>query len=255
MGLIMHIRNDLGKVIRAEELSVINAYRQHEAAYTKINNDSVETEGYEKFGILISINPLSEFKTIYDSEFIINIINAKTKETISEPLTLYWLRFLKKFNHETCKSLFVELTEKEVRTDTIALNVVMIKQAPIEAINNNGSKKLEHLSLPEVRQAYAKGQVNLSDAIRDIMDKEKRELLFNLIRVDSNEKCSTNSIEKNGMKVITSFEKKIPITVTVQLINGSLKQIQEQNPDIFLTNLPILQRLNSTDIKYTLDFR
>lgn len=250
MGLNMHIRNELGKVIRAEELSVVNAYSQHEVAYSKINNDSFVTTGYDKFGILISLNPNSEFKTAYDSEFIMNLINAKTNETISESLTLYWLKFLKKFNHDTCKALFVELTEKELRLDTIALKVVMLKHAPIEIISSNSGKKL--MSSYEVRQPIAKGQVNISETIRDIMDKEKRELLFNLNRLD-NEK---SIIGKNGIKELSSFEKKIPITITVQLINGSLKQIQEQNPDIFLTNSPaILQPLISPNIKHTLDFR
>lgn len=36
IGLNMHIRNELGKVVRIETLSVVDAYKQHEAAYQKI---------------------------------------------------------------------------------------------------------------------------------------------------------------------------------------------------------------------------
>lgn len=255
MGLNMHIRNEFGKVIRAEELSVVSAYRQHESVYTKIKNNNFLTNEYDKFGILISINPNLEFKTTYNSEFIMYLINAKTNEIISESLTLYWLRLFKKFKHDYCKALFGELTKKELHLDTIALKVVMLKQAPIEIISNNGGKKCEQMSSYEVRQPYAKGQVNISEAVRDIMDKEKRELLFNLTRLDNEKSTNTNMLGKNGIKELSSFEKKIPITITVQLINGCLKQIQEENPDIFLTNSPAILQPLISDVKYTLDFR
>lgn len=65
MGLNMHIRNELGKVIRAEELSVTNAYKQHELSFAKLSSDFVENTKMDKFSILISINSSTEIKVFF----------------------------------------------------------------------------------------------------------------------------------------------------------------------------------------------
>lgn len=62
MGLNLHIRNELGIVIRAEDLSVINAYKQHELSYAKLLTDSVEKIKMDKISILVSISSSTEIK-------------------------------------------------------------------------------------------------------------------------------------------------------------------------------------------------
>lgn len=77
MGLNMHIRNELGKVIRAEELSVANAYKQHELSYAKLSTDSVENNKLDKLSILITINSSTEIKVFWKFLFKISTFLLK----------------------------------------------------------------------------------------------------------------------------------------------------------------------------------
>lgn len=106
---------------------------------------------------------------------MINLKNIKTGEIITETLTLHWLRSTKKFAHDFCRGIFVDLTAKELRDDSLMLSVKMLKLAPIEVTPVTPSKKSSNhrsesngaiiMSLSELRQLHACGEINLSDVV------------------------------------------------------------------------------------------
>lgn len=106
---------------------------------------------------------------------MIYLKNVKTGEIISETLTLKWLCSTKKFAHDFCRGLFVDLTVKELRDDNLVLSVKMLKLASLEIMptstnkknlnNRNDSNKALIMPLSDFRQLFASGEVNLSDVV------------------------------------------------------------------------------------------
>uniref|UniRef100_A0A915DYA7 Chromatin target of PRMT1 protein C-terminal domain-containing protein n=1 Tax=Ditylenchus dipsaci TaxID=166011 RepID=A0A915DYA7_9BILA len=191
MGLGMHIRNSSGKVIRADQLSVVNAYKQHESALSRItcndffgSNFSAENAHINKYAVLLDVgNFCAEFaSTAHTFELVICVINGRTREVLSEPLTMYWSRATRAFSHDSRRALFVDFGERELKDDQLVMSLDMLRHSPAM---EQGGKKAGEVLVPtshQLRQVFASGNLNISDQLRDVMDKEKREITFNLLR-------------------------------------------------------------------------
>lgn len=60
----MHIRNESGKLVRAEELSVVSAFKQHEATFLKFGNEISENDSAKDYLFLIFPNQSIDIKVL-----------------------------------------------------------------------------------------------------------------------------------------------------------------------------------------------
>lgn len=173
--------------------------------------------------------------------------NATTQRAISEPLTYKWSHVESKLLHDSNQVIFADLNERELRESGLTLTLAMSVRTSLSELNGT-VKKSDSVSAYEIRKPYAYGHVNLSDTLRDISNKETREVLFHLLREEPSSRPqpqSAKQLQKHIPMSTSDIFEKIPIAITVQLLSGSLSSIPERYPNLFAMNPPrALQRLH-----------
>uniref|UniRef100_A0AC34FV59 SH3 domain-containing protein n=1 Tax=Panagrolaimus sp. ES5 TaxID=591445 RepID=A0AC34FV59_9BILA len=238
MGLSMPIRDEASRILRIDNLSVISSYREHEKAYSKIISDNFN-EIPQLSILFINLNQI-DFNFLYDCELTILLWDNDSKKALTESMIFKWDRKLKKFNHQSLSGMFVGLNVAELMKESFELTATITVSAPIDiALSALNGKPAKIIGDPIcVRQPLAQGSLKLADKLKDILDKEKRELRLSFKPLMQIEKFKSNR------------KSELFIEFTIQRLTGpSIEEIEIRHPEIFNPKPISILRLNPTTAK------
>uniref|UniRef100_A0AC35FH76 C2 DOCK-type domain-containing protein n=1 Tax=Panagrolaimus sp. PS1159 TaxID=55785 RepID=A0AC35FH76_9BILA len=238
MGLSMPIRDESSRILRIDNLSVISSYREHEKAYTKIISDNFNEEPQISI-LFINLNQI-DFKLNYDCELTILLFDNETKKALTESIVFQWDKKMKKFLHQNLNGMFVGLNVKDLAKESFELTATITVNAPIDiALSTINGKPAKIIGEPiSVRQPLAQGSLKLADKLKDILDKEKRELRLSFKPL--------MQIEKFKL----SQKSELFIEFTIQRLTGpSIDEIEIRHPEIFNPKPISILRLNPSTTK------
>ncbi|MCP9266015.1 Dedicator of cytokinesis protein 1 [Dirofilaria immitis] len=148
LGLDMLIRDNLGKKMDSDTASVVQVYRAHVDAASRILNDSKPNDvpGITAFSVLVhALSATVDSKT--ECEFTLSLYDVSEKKFISENFVFYWSFCTGNLTSRNSKVLFNDLGSKEypsslssVEAHRLLLCIRVARIAPIEQTSSTLKK-------------------------------------------------------------------------------------------------------------------
>uniref|UniRef100_A0A8R1XZ83 C2 DOCK-type domain-containing protein n=1 Tax=Onchocerca volvulus TaxID=6282 RepID=A0A8R1XZ83_ONCVO len=269
LGLDMLIRDDLGKKMDNDTTSVVQVYRAHVDAASRILNDSKPNDmpGITAFSLLVhALSATVDSKA--ECEFTLSLYDTSEKKFISENFVFYWSFSTGNLTNRNNKVLFNDLGSKEYPSSLLSMEahrlllcIRVARIAPIEQISST-LKKHAYLGPPQFwpRQPYAAAVLDLSNVIGN--SHSATEHIISLNRDDSLEQLiarASTTRTNNSLKTVNgelSAFGRAQLMISTEVLLGSLIQIKKIHPQIFSSNPPFeLRRLSFADIISADDIR
>ncbi|KAL3982148.1 C2 domain in Dock180 and Zizimin proteins family protein [Acanthocheilonema viteae] len=269
LGLDMLIRDDMGRKIDSDTTSVVQVYRAHVDAASRILNDSKpnDTSGVTSFSLLVhALSATVDSKA--ECEFTLSLYDTSEKKFISENFVFYWSFSTGNLTNSNSKVLFNDLGPKEypssslsVETHRLLLCIRVARIAPIEQTSSTLKKHVDP-GPPQLwpRQPYAAAVLDLSNVIGD--PHGATEHIISLNRDDSLEQLiarASSARTNNSLKAVNgelSAFGRAQLMISTKVLIGSLIQIKKMHPQIFSSNSPFeLRRLSFADVISADDIR
>ncbi|KAM3726298.1 Dedicator of cytokinesis protein [Dirofilaria immitis] len=269
LGLDMLIRDNLGKKMDSDTASVVQVYRAHVDAASRILNDSKPNDvpGITAFSVLVhALSATVDSKT--ECEFTLSLYDVSEKKFISENFVFYWSFCTGNLTSRNSKVLFNDLGSKEypsslssVEAHRLLLCIRVARIAPIEQTSST-LKKHADLGPPQFwpRQPYAAAVLDLSNVIGD--SNGTTEHIISLNRDDSLEQLiarASTARTSNSLKAVNgelSAFGRAQLMISTEVLLGSLNDIKKMHPQIFSSNPPFeLRRLSFADVISADDIR
>ncbi|VDO33867.1 unnamed protein product [Onchocerca flexuosa] len=262
LGLDMLIRDDMGKKMDSDATSVVQVYRAHVDAASRILNDSKPSDmpGVTAFSLLVhALSATVDSKA--ECEFTLSLYDTSEKKFISENFVFYWSFSTGNLTNRNSKVLFNDLGSKEYPSSLLSMEahrlllcIRVARIAPIEQISST-LKKHADLGPPQLwpRQPYAAAVLDLSNVIGN--SHSATEHIISLNRDDSLEQLiarASTARTNNSLKTVNgelSAFGRAQLMISTEVLLGSLIQIKKMHPQIFSSNPPFeLRRLSFADI-------
>lgn len=112
-----------------------------------------------------------------------------------------WSFAEKRFLHDSCKALFIDISEKEFKKDGVVIKISVLKFAPIDGRHSIGRKNID--AALTSRQLYAEGHVNLYEAVLFYFDLQRCTCFYFFIPTFLCYRCETR--QKNETFCSTWF--------------------------------------------------
>lgn len=262
LGLDLLIRDDMGRKIDNDTTSVVQVYRAHVDASSRILNDSKPNDipGVIAFSLLVhALSATVDSRA--ECEFTLSLYDTAEKKFISENFVFYWSFSTGNLTNRNSKVLFTDLGSNEYPSSSssaeahrLLLCIRVARIAPIEQTSSTLKKYVDpgpsHLW---PRQPYAAAVLDLSNVIGE--SHGSTEHIISLNRDDSLEQLiarasttrTSNSVRAVGGE-ISAFGR-AQLMISTEVLLGSLIQIKKIYPQIFSSNPPFeLRRLSFADV-------
>ncbi|VIO86685.1 Uncharacterized protein BM_BM1916 [Brugia malayi] len=269
LGLDLLIRDDMGRKIDNDTTSVVQVYRAHVDASSRILNDSKPNDipGVIAFSLLVhALSATVDSRA--ECEFTLSLYDTAEKKFISENFVFYWSFSTGNLTNRNSKVLFTDLGSNEYPSSSssaeahrLLLCIRVARIAPIEQTSSTLKKYVDpgpsHLW---PRQPYAAAVLDLSNVIGE--SHGSTEHIISLNRDDSLEQLiarasttrTSNSVRAVGGE-ISAFGR-AQLMISTEVLLGSLIQIKKIYPQIFSSNPPFeLRRLSFADVISADDIR
>ena len=237
-----HIRDEASRILRIDKLSVVEAYREHERAFAKITSDT-PIEEPQTTALIITMNQ-ADFKLEYNCELTLLLWDNEAKKPLTESVVFKWEKKSNKFGHQNLNAMFVGLSDRELMKDSLELAASLTVIAPIDIALAAANGKPLKISGDNnnLRQPLAESKIKLADKLRDIADKEKRELRLSFNALLPVEKYQSNR------------KSEIYIEFSIQRLTGpTLEEIRLRHPEIFTPKPASILRLQLPSAKEVIE--
>ncbi|VDN58740.1 unnamed protein product [Dracunculus medinensis] len=248
LGLDMIIRDETGRSIDLDSVSVVQIFRAHITAAEKILNDSKPSDirVVNAFSLLVHAQSATvDCKS--ECEFSLSLYDSTDQKFISENFIFYWSPQIGALSNRSSKALFIDLGSKEypsfpasTKTHRIFLCIRVSRIAPIDP-SSATMKKVFDAGPPQLwsRQPYAAALLDLSD----IFDRPVNDHIVPLNREDTLEQLIAKARSTNSMKISNGENSaafgRSKLMLSTEILIGSLTEIKKSNLHIFSINPPV----------------
>uniref|UniRef100_A0A0N5AJX3 Dedicator of cytokinesis protein 1 n=1 Tax=Syphacia muris TaxID=451379 RepID=A0A0N5AJX3_9BILA len=232
LGLDMVIRDDSGKVIEGDSISVGQAYRAHLAASTRILNDSEPKESTTLNAFSLLIKVLSVY------------IDCK------ESFVFYWNSKNGALSSRNCQALFKDLGAKELgsspssnKEHRVLLYVRVAYFGLIESSSSTMKKQVEVSSSQLFcRQPYGAAIIELAELAQSFQG--PKDYTLHLIRETSHDQLAAKNDLLFGNSVSKTFTDPSVVghsklMISAEVLPGYLSSFKKMYPHIFTLNSPM----------------
>uniref|UniRef100_A0AC35TJG0 SH3 domain-containing protein n=1 Tax=Rhabditophanes sp. KR3021 TaxID=114890 RepID=A0AC35TJG0_9BILA len=234
MALDMKTRDETGKLLKANTLSIIETYKHHVATYDKIIGETnvpskfIPSQIVGNFGLFFQFHSTT-LSVSCDVEIKMSLYDAVREEFFTDSFVFFWSHRTGTFNDRFCQVMFVELGDVCKERNKIFVLLQVSKNGLLE--NKVPTKKDGN---PEVwaRQPYATGMIDVYDILGKSVEFEKTDLSFDLEKIWSFDLSSKQDKPSKNER----YDGKILFMSAVKVYKGHLNEIKEQAFKLFSLN-------------------